>query len=106
MGILRFADHNLAIAWPDRLASSAVDAIRANGYDLHFIPDTHEATTGFALNFVTLGPRKVLMPAGNPINQEFLESLGITCITVELSELVKAAGAIGCLTGILERELP
>jgi len=26
------------------------------------------------------------------------------CVTVDCSELVKAAGAIGCLTGILERE--
>ena len=106
MGILRFADHDLAIAWPGRLAPSAVDVIKANGYDLHFIPDTREATAGFALNFVTLGPRKILMPADNPITQGFFESLGITCFTVKLSELVKAAGAVGCLTGIIERELP
>jgi arginine deiminase len=56
------------------------------------------------LNFVTIGPRKILMPAGNPITQAFYENLGITCLTVEVGELAKAADAIGCLTRIIERE--
>ena len=58
-----------------------------------------------ALNFVTVAPRHILMPAGNPLTQEFYEFLGITCHTVEMDEIIKAAGAIGCLTGIVEREL-
>jgi len=45
------------------------------------------------------------MATGNPITQSFYEGLGITCHTVEVGELVKAAGAIGCLSGILEREM-
>jgi hypothetical protein len=45
-----------------------------------------------------------LLAAGNPILQEFYESLGITCVTVAVDELYKAAGAIGCLTGIVQRE--
>jgi len=44
-----------------------------------------------------------LMVDGNPVTQAFYESLGITCHTVEVDELGKAAGAIGCLTGVLER---
>ena len=35
--------------------------------------------------------------------QAFYEDLGITCQTVEIGELVKAAGGMGCLTGILKR---
>jgi arginine deiminase len=57
-----------------------------------------------ALNFVTLSPRRILMPAGNPVTQAFYEAAGITCHTVEVDELIRAAGAVGCLTGILERE--
>jgi arginine deiminase len=45
------------------------------------------------------------MSAGNPITQGFYEDAGITCHTVEMQELLKAAGGIGCLAGILEREL-
>ena len=78
--------------------------LRARGYSVAFIPDEREARDGFALNLVTLGPRQVLMAAGNPNTQGFLESLGVTCHTVEVDELGKAAGAIGCLTGILHRK--
>jgi N-dimethylarginine dimethylaminohydrolase len=104
MGMLRFADHDLALAWPERLAYSAVEALRESGYVVHFIPDEAEARRGFALNFVTIEPGKIIMPAGNPITQSFYESIGITCLTVDIAELTKAAGAMGCLTGIIERE--
>jgi len=105
MGILRFLDPDLALAWPYRLGWRAVEALRSRGYRVNFIPDEAEATHNGALNFVTVGPREILIAAGNPITQTFLESLGVTCHTVEVGELHKAAGGIGCLTGILKREL-
>jgi arginine deiminase len=104
MGQLRFADEDLAIAWPGRVPYAAVEALRARGYAVLLLPDEGEAVRGFALNFVTLGPRRILMGAGNPITQRFYEGVGITCHTVNVDELVKAAGSIGCLSGILERE--
>lgn len=104
MGLLRFADRDLAIAWPKRVPYAAVEALRARGYTVLFLPDEEEATRGMALNFVTLGARHILVPAGNPITQAFYEEAGITCHPVVVDELVKAAGGIGCLTGILERE--
>jgi N-dimethylarginine dimethylaminohydrolase len=104
MGQLRFADRDLAIAWPGRVPYAAVEALRARGCTAHFLPDEGEAKRGMALNFVTLGPRQILMAAGNPITQAFYQTLGIACRTVEVGELAKAAGGIGCLTGILERE--
>jgi arginine deiminase len=103
MGQLRFPDRDLAIAWPGRVPYAAVEALRARGYEVLFLPDTGEAQRRMALNFVTLGPRHVLMATGNPVTRAFYEAAGITCQTVEIGELVKAAGGIGCLTGILER---
>jgi len=105
MGILRFLAQDLALAWPYRLAWRAVEALRKRGYQIIYIPDEAESTHGGALNFVTLGPREILLAAGNPITQDFLESQGVICHTVEVAELHKAAGGIGCLTGILKREL-
>jgi len=105
MGNLRLVDADLAIGWPTRLPHRAVDALRANGYRVEWIPDEDEAKLGYALNFVILGPRKILMPAGCPITQAFYERLGITCVTIDISELGKAAGSAGCLTGILRRDL-
>jgi arginine deiminase len=104
MGMLRFADSDLAIAWPRRTPFAAVTALRAAGYRVEFLPDADEAQANRGLNFVCLGPRRILMVAGAPRTQGFYESLGIACTAVDCSELSKAAGAIGCLTGVLERD--
>ena len=104
MGMLRFVDRDLAIGWPSRLVHRGVEALEQRGFQVVFIPDEEEALQGMALNFVTLGPREILMPAGNSVTQAFLENLGIICHTVNVDELRKAAGAIGCLTGIVERD--
>jgi N-dimethylarginine dimethylaminohydrolase len=104
MGQLRFADRDLAIGWPDRLPGAAVEVLEDYGYTLALIPDEIEATRGMALNFVTLRPRQILMPAGNPISQAFYQDWGIACHTVQVDELTKAAGGIGCLTGVLQRQ--
>lgn len=105
MGMLRIVSENLALAWPVRLVYAAVEALAEEGYQVAFLPDVSEAIHNAAFNFVTLGPRRILMPAGNPISQEFYESLDIDCVTTPTDELYKAAGSIGCLTGILERKL-
>ena len=104
MGTLRFADRDLAIAWPGHVPYAVVEALRARGYTVLFIPDEGEAVCGMALNFVTLDPRRILMATGNPITQAFYEDAGIACQVVEVDEILKAAGGIGCLTGIMERE--
>jgi N-dimethylarginine dimethylaminohydrolase len=104
MGQLRLVSPDLAIAWPGRVPHAAVEALRTRGYRVLFLPDEKEAIEGMALNLVTLGPKRVLMPAGNWTTQAFYEAAGITCHTVEVGELLKAAGGIGCLTGVLHRD--
>ena len=81
-------------------------ALRDRGYEVAFIPDEDEATDNRSLNMVTLGPRKVLTVADNPNTKRFYDDLGIESVEAPASELGKAAGAIGCLTGVLRRELP
>jgi N-dimethylarginine dimethylaminohydrolase len=103
MGQVRFADRDLAIVKPGSVPFAAVEALRARGFTVLFTPDENEVVRSSALNYVTLGPRQILMAAGNPITQAFYENAGITCHTVQVDELIKAAGGIGCMTGILER---
>ena len=105
MGQLRFLDRDLAVGWPTRLSVVAVEALQDLGYEVLFLPDEDEALHSFALNFVTVGPREIVMPGGNPVTQAFYEEAGVTCHTVEISELGKAAGSIGCATGVVEREM-
>lgn len=104
MGMLRIVDRDLAIAWPRRTPHGAVMALRERGYEVAFLPDEDEALANRGLNIVTLGPRRVLMPGGNPTMRAFYEGLGIEVIETPMDELRKAAGAVGCLTGVLARE--
>jgi N-dimethylarginine dimethylaminohydrolase len=103
MGTLRIVDKDLALCWPGRVPYDAVTELRERGFTISFIPDVEEALQGMALNFVTIEPMKVLMPGGNPKSESFYKDLGIEYKVVEVDELIKAAGAIGCLSGILER---
>jgi N-dimethylarginine dimethylaminohydrolase len=106
MGTLRLAGPDLALAWPGRVPYSAVEALRARGYRALFLPGDEAASRRIALNFVVLGPRRILMAAGNPASRRFYEAAGITCREVEIDELARAAGGIGCLTGVLHRDPP
>lgn len=109
MGMLRIADRDLAIAWPRRTPHRAVTALRERGYAVAFLPApdscADEVQANRALNFVTLGPRRILMPAGNHATRAWYESLGIEVTETPVTELRKAAGAVGCLTGVVERAL-
>ena len=66
-------------------------------------PSEDEIINRMAHNFVTLGPRKILMPSGSPATEGALNDAGISTLTVEVDEIAKAAGGIGCLSGILAR---
>ncbi len=104
MGMLRIVDEDLAICWPRRTPFAAVRALQERGHDIVWLPDEDDNVLNRALNVVTLGPRKILMLAGYPSVQKVYEAAGIECVTVDGSELVKAAGAIGCLTGVVSRD--
>ena len=105
MGMMRIPNRNLAIAWPRRTPHAAVTLLRDHGYQVEFLPDVDAAQANRALNFVTLGPGRILMPAGNDQTCSWYESLGIEVVQTPMFELRKAAGAVGCLTGIIEREM-
>lgn len=104
MGSLRIADRDLAYVRSGGIPWTGIDALRADGYEVRLLPDEEENRSGMAHNFVTLGPRRILMPAGNPMSEREYCEAGIEVSTVDISEIAKAAGAIGCLSGILARE--
>jgi arginine deiminase len=105
MGMFRVADKDLAVCWPRRTPHALVVALRERGFEVVLVPDEMEAERGRAMNFVTLGPRRILMVEGCPQAQRFYEKLGIECRTTPAFELSKAAGAVGCLTGVLRRQI-
>ena len=66
--------------------------------------DVPEVTRGRALNFVTVAPREIVMPAHNPRTRARLEAEGVRCHELVVDEYLRAEGGLGCLTGVLSRE--
>ena len=104
MGMLRIVDRDLAICWPRRTPHRCVTMLRDRGYRVVF-PDFHDDQPSYrGINFVTLGPRRILMVAGLRALQDEFESLGIECLTCPTDALSRAAGNVGCLSGVLGRD--
>ncbi|MBM3464712.1 MAG: amidinotransferase [Armatimonadetes bacterium] len=101
LGVVNFVDYDLAVIRADRITDEIRDALR--DHRLLVLDATREVTRGLAMNFVTLSPRRILMPAGCPQTREIYEKAGLECLEADVSEYVNAAGALGCLTGILQR---
>lgn len=104
MGELRFADRDLAYVRPGRTPEAAVQALESRGLEVKPFPAEGENLRGMAHNFVTLAPRRILMAAGNPASESAFREAGLDVEPVEVDEIGKAAGAMGCLTGVLARE--
>lgn len=104
MGMLRIVDHDLAICWPRRTPHRCVTRLRELGYQVVFPEFRDDQPSYRAINFVTLGPRRILMVAGLGEFKDKFERLGIECLTSPTDELSRAAGNIGCLTAVLWRE--
>jgi N-dimethylarginine dimethylaminohydrolase len=103
MSLLRIVDRNLAICWPRRTPHRTVRVLQERGYEVMFPPFADDPASYRGINFVTLGPRRILMVGGVPSVQDYFEEMGVECLTTPTDELTKAAGNVGCLTGILQR---
>ncbi|MFZ5480230.1 MAG: dimethylarginine dimethylaminohydrolase family protein [Myxococcota bacterium] len=101
LGVINPVDEGVCCVLTRHVTPSLREALK--GWRLVEIESDEETEDRRGMNFVTLGPRKILMPAGCPRTRERYEREGITCVEVDVSEYVKAAGAIGCLTGVLSR---
>ena len=105
MGMLRIVDKDLAFIWPRRTPYGVVNELKQRGFEVLPLPDLDEAMMNMAFNFVVLGPRKIMLPAKNPNTRAVYEKAGIECISIPVDELRKANGAMGCMTGILKRQI-
>lgn len=103
LGVVNFIDVNLAAVRSDRPVDALRRVLLERGIEPLVLEADDEVRRGLAMNFVTIGPRVIVMPAGCPVARRRLEGAGVTCHEVEVSEALHAAGGIGCLTGIVRR---
>lgn len=103
LGVVNFVDRDLAVVHADKADPVLLTLLDGLGVDRIELGSSPEVDTGGAMNFVTLEPRRLVMPAGCPDARSRYESAGIRTEELEVSEYLKAAGGLGCLTGILRR---
>jgi N-dimethylarginine dimethylaminohydrolase len=103
-GLLNFLDRDLAIVWPRRTPYKIVQTLKKRGYRFVEVEDEEEAQHRLPMNFVALAPGEILMPSGGDCLRAKYEAAGVTCHTVEISELIKAGGGLHCMTGFLKRD--
>jgi N-dimethylarginine dimethylaminohydrolase len=103
-GMLNIVDRDLAVIYPTQLAYRVWETLKHHGFRFLDVPDAGEARHGMAINMVPLAPGVVVMPAGNPITRAALEREGVTCLEVDVSELMKGCGSVHCMTGVVKRE--
>jgi N-dimethylarginine dimethylaminohydrolase len=100
---VNFADARLAVVHGGRVTPEIHGVLG----DLHIerlvLPPDDELSRGRGMNFVTLAPRRLVMPTGCPGIRRRLEAAGIEVHECDVSQYLKAAGGLGCLTGILSR---
>jgi N-dimethylarginine dimethylaminohydrolase len=104
-GMLNIIDRDLAVIYPTQLPWRVYELLKARGFRFLDVPDAGEARHGMAINMVPLAPGVVVMPAGNPVTRAALEACGVICLEAEVDELMKGAGSVHCMTGVVHREL-
>lgn len=104
LGAVTFLDERLAVVHQ----SAATDGLRRplleRGYQLVELPADDGLLRARGMNLVALAPGIVVMPAGAPTVRRALVAAGVTVEELDVSEYIKADGALGCLTGILRRD--
>ena len=102
LGIVVFVDRDLALIDVARAPDVLLDTLK--DHELVGLQPSVELREKRSMNVVTLGPRRVVMPAGCPDTRRTLEAAGIVVRESPMSACRAAAGAMGCMTAVLRRD--
>jgi N-dimethylarginine dimethylaminohydrolase len=102
-GLMNMIDHDLALIFSWQTSHEVWAELRRREIQVLQAPSVEEVKKA-AINFVCLGPRKVVAPRGNPLTCELLDRHGVEVIEIEMDEIHKGWGSIHCMTAFLKRE--
>lgn len=106
LGIVVPLDRDLAVVDEARVSPELQGILKAHNIRTIGLPPDDENRVRRGMNGVVLGPREWVMPQGCPGIQDRLEHEGVKVHTLAVDAYVQAAGALGCLTSVIARELP
>lgn len=105
MGSLQIVDAGLALVRAESVDKEIMAVMRKKGIKTVVIAENEEVEERHAMNIVTIGPGRVIMPSGCPVTRKVYERHGIEVAgEVETRELANGGGGLACATGILLRE--
>jgi N-dimethylarginine dimethylaminohydrolase len=104
LGALQIVDNKLALARAGQLDLKIISLLKGQKINIISIPENTEVIKKHAMNFVTIGPGKVMMASGCPVSRRIFERAGIK-IAAEAPafQLAHAGGGLACAAGILAR---
>ncbi len=103
LGMLNFIDANLGAVDREKAPEMLIQLLREEGLELLIFEADDELRVKRGMNFVTLGPRRLVMPAECPAMRARFEARGVEVFELEVDEYLKAGGGLACLTGIVAR---
>lgn len=104
LGALQFVDAGIVLIREDSVDLEIINLLKRNKIKTIMVPENSEIRKKQAMNFVTIAPRVIIMPAGCPQMKKFYERFQIKIAAeIFVSQLIHGAGGIGCATGILAR---
>lgn len=104
LSLISPVDDDLAVAYPPLMPTAFWDELKRRGVRLLDVPEEEFARTQ-ATNVLCVAPRRVIMLAGSPVTQGFLEEAGCEVVTFPGEPLsFKTEGGPTCLTRPVWRE--
>ncbi|WFR61353.1 arginine deiminase family protein [Paenibacillus amylolyticus] len=105
LGVMQFIDHDMVLLRSQLVSKEVIMILQEHGITIIDVLESEEVTYKKAMNVVTIAPRTIVMPADCPSTKRFYQKHDISIVEVEISELRKGAGGLGCATSILSRKL-
>lgn len=103
LGNVVLVDNDLAIVDRQRASDELLAVLRDYGFRLVLLSPGEELRERRGMNFVTLAPGKIVMPAGCPEIRRRLEEEGVEVHALDVSQYLVGGGGLACLTGIVAR---
>jgi len=105
LGALQLVDFDAALVRTELIDPKIIDLLKISRIRIIAVPENREVRTKYAMNFVTVAPKRIIMSAGCPYTKKIYENSGIKIIAeVPATQLGNAAGGIACATGVLSRD--
>ena len=102
LGCINFIDKDLVAVYEPAIPTLSL-MLESEGIEIIPIAAGPEFYGGRCMNFVTVGPRAIVMPSACPNTRRLYESKGVDCTEVLITQLLKCAGGMACATGIVRR---